>query len=123
MSSLDVIIDGEASSDESTDDDRGACYEVVARLEKRPCPWVRWTYKLLLHELSARVWICYRPGAIGDTPSAWECGQRSTVTQDLGISYLYRSERDDVKILLKIQAGEFVNRIRPGDLFETWVDL
>ena len=124
MSSLDVIVGGEASSGESTDDERGCYIEVVARLARRPCPWVRWTYKFLLRELAPRLWICYRPGAIGDTPSAWKCGKQRTVRQYLEMpSTQMMSERDDVKILDKIQGGDFLDRIRPDALFETWVDM
>ena len=123
---MDFLIDGEASSGDSTDDgENDLVMTVVAAFQRRPCPWVRFGHKLLMCDVTRNLWVCVRVDGCGSAPS-WICLKRKTALKFLQLDertsfYPELVQRHDIKVFLVIQSGELLHRIRAAETFYTSV--
>ena len=93
--------------------------KTIAVLYPRPCLWVTFAYKLLrLTFWKGPIWICVR----AETTQIL-CLKRRTVCAYLDMplsdsvltSIKKMKARDDVKIFLKVQEGEFLHNVKPAE--------
>ena len=119
------VIGGDVPADESTDDEVGD--EIVLRrvgvLRPRPCLCVRIVHKFLLNRFfKPTIKICVITHTTLSTQIL--CLKLETACAYLGMPLSDRvfstlkkmRERDDVKMFLKVQAGEFLHRIIPSQV-------